>query len=292
MAARTVTSTATLEQFRTTFNALSSQDFGDIGTLDAGLSATSVIGAVNEIFGIASAASGFDITDGVTTQVIGNGETLTVNGTSNEVEVAVSATDTLTIGLPNSVSIAATLTAGTSVVANTMTLSTGSITDTTGTINFGNENLTTTGTITTSGNISAGTVNSSTVPSSQTLVGRTTVDTLTNKTLTQPTITQPSISAPLITSDMTLGQNVTLSFEGSTNDGFETTLTVVNPTADRTITFPNINGTVVTTGDTGTVTGTMIANNTITSTDFNSATTLLIKNSSGTTLKTIYSPGS
>ena len=277
MAARTVATTATLEQFRTTFNALSSQDFGDIGTLDAGLSATSVIGAVNEIFGIASAASGFDITDGVTTQVIGNGETLTVNGTSNEVEVAVSATDTLTIGLPNSVSIAATLTAGTSVVANTMTLSTGSITDTTGTINFGNENLTTTGTITTSGNISAGTVNSSTVPSSQTLVGRTTVDTLTNKTLTQPTITQPSISAPLITSDMTLGQNVTLSFEGSTDDGFETTLTVVNPTADRTITFPNNTGTVLTTGETGTTSGVV---------------TLLIKNSAGTTLKTIYAVGS
>jgi len=37
----------------------------------------------------------------------------------------------------------------------------------------------------------------------------------------------------------------TLSFEGSTNDGNETTLTVVDPTADRTITLPNATGTVV-----------------------------------------------
>lgn len=35
-----------------------------------------------------------------------------------------------------------------------------------------------------------------------------------------------------------------LFFEGSTNDGFETLLTVVDPTADQTITFPNATGTV------------------------------------------------
>lgn len=35
-----------------------------------------------------------------------------------------------------------------------------------------------------------------------------------------------------------------LAFEGSTADAFETTLTVVDPTADRTITFPNTTGTV------------------------------------------------
>ena len=35
-----------------------------------------------------------------------------------------------------------------------------------------------------------------------------------------------------------------LFFEGSTNDGFETLLTVVDPTADNTITLPNLTGTV------------------------------------------------
>jgi hypothetical protein len=49
-------------------------------------------------------------------------------------------------------------------------------------------------------------------------------------------------------------------FEGATADGFETILTVVDPTtADRTITLPNVTGTVITTGDTGTVTNTMLA---------------------------------
>ena len=33
--------------------------------------------------------------------------------------------------------------------------------------------------------------------------------------------------------------------EGSTSDGYETTLIATNPTADRTITFPNSSGTVV-----------------------------------------------
>jgi len=48
-------------------------------------------------------------------------------------------------------------------------------------------------------------------------------------------------------------------FEGSSDDAYETTLTVANPTADRTITIPNITGTVITTGDTGTVTNAMLA---------------------------------
>ena len=38
-------------------------------------------------------------------------------------------------------------------------------------------------------------------------------------------------------------------FEGSTSDAFETTLTVVDPTADRTITLPNSSGTVALTSD-------------------------------------------
>ena len=52
------------------------------------------------------------IGDGSTTQAIASGDTLTVSGTNNEVDVAVSATDTLTIGLPNDVTIANDLTIG------------------------------------------------------------------------------------------------------------------------------------------------------------------------------------
>jgi len=76
--------------------------------------------------------------------------------------------------------------------------------------------------------------------------------TLTNKTLTNPTITTPQMTTPTITSGGII-------FEGSTADSFETTISVTDPTADRTITVPNVTGTIVTTGDTGSVTNTMLA---------------------------------
>jgi hypothetical protein len=43
--------------------------------------------------------------------------------------------------------------------------------------------------------------------------------------------------------------NGEVNFEGSTANGFETTLAVVDPTADRTVTFADVSGTVVTTGN-------------------------------------------
>jgi hypothetical protein len=73
----------------------------------------------------------------------------------------------------------------------------------------------------------------------------------------------------------------TIIFEGSTADDYETTLTVANPTADRTITLPNVTGTVVTTGDSGSITSGM----------FNTSTSLQILSSTGTVLKTIYGAG-
>jgi hypothetical protein len=68
-----------------------------------------------------------------------------------------------------------------------------------------------------------------------------------------------------------IGTTGVLSFEGSTADAYETSLAVVDPTADRTITFPDATGTLVTTGDTGSVTSTMIANGTIVDADINAA---------------------
>ena len=47
-------------------------------------------------------------------------------------------------------------------------------------------------------------------------------------------------------------------FEGATSDDFETTLTVTDPTADRTITFPDRTGNVILSSDTNTVTSTMV----------------------------------
>lgn len=78
-------------------------------------------------------------------------------------------------------------------------------------------------------------------------------------------------SGDTMTGPLILGPSASLIFEGSTDDGFETTLTVVDPTGDRTITLPNVDGTVITTGDTGTVTSTMIANGTIVNADINAS---------------------
>jgi len=70
-----------------------------------------------------------------------------------------------------------------------------------------------------------------------------------------------------MTGDLTIGEDKTIIFEGATDDGYETTLTVADPTADRTITLPNVTGTVVTTGDTATITATMLAANSVDSSE-------------------------
>lgn len=68
-----------------------------------------------------------------------------------------------------------------------------------------------------------------------------------------------SSSGATITGELLIGTTGSLVFEGSTADGFETTFAVVDPTADRTITLPNVSGIVITSGDTGTVTNAMLA---------------------------------
>jgi len=51
--------------------------------------------------------------------------------------------------------------------------------------------------------------------------------------------------------DSFVGQTnlVSIIFEGSTPDNNETTLTVTDPTADRTVTIPDVTGTIITTGN-------------------------------------------
>ena len=74
-----------------------------------------------------------------------------------------------------------------------------------------------------------------------------------------------------VTGELLIGTAGSLAFEGTTANAAETFLTVVDPTADRTITFPDISGTVVTSGDTGTVTSTMILDGTILNVDINAS---------------------
>ena len=117
--------------------------------------------------------SSITVTDGSTSTATSLGGTITFNGTTNEIEVGESS-GTITVGLPDDVTI-------------------------------GN-NLTVTGNLTVNGTTT--TVNSTTIE---------------------------------ITNSFT--------FEGSTADAYETTLGVIDPTADRTINLPNVSGTVITSGN-------------------------------------------
>jgi len=70
------------------------------------------------------------------------------------------------------------------------------------------------------------------------------------------TLASPTITSPIVTG-LTLNDS-SIIFEGATANDFETTLTVTDPTADRTITFPDTTGTVALL--------TQVINNTLTST--------------------------
>ena len=75
-------------------------------------------------------SAGFDITDGTTTQNVTSGDTLTFSGTTDEVEVTVSATDTVTIGLPDDVVIGNDLTVTGDLTVNGTTTTVNSTTST------------------------------------------------------------------------------------------------------------------------------------------------------------------
>ena len=139
--------------------------------------------------------SSITVSDGSTSTATSLGGTITFSGTANEVEVGESS-GTITVGLPDDVTI-------------------------------GN-NLTVTGNLTVNGTTT--TVNSTTIE---------------------------------ITNSFT--------FEGSTADGFETVLGVIDPTADRTINLPNVSGTVITTGNLSSITSldaASIADGSISNTEF------------------------
>ena len=97
MAARQILPNQTLEDLRVQFNALSASDFGDIGKLDASLSATSVIGAVNELSAQVFAAEGWRMEDATSTvQTVGAGQTARFIGTTG-INAVVSVPDILTM---------------------------------------------------------------------------------------------------------------------------------------------------------------------------------------------------
>ena len=307
MAVRNIAVTDTLETFRTEFNDLAANDFGDIANLSASITSTNLVDAMNETISIATSTAGWTIEDSSSTQqIIGGGDILRVFGTSNEIEAVVSATDTLTIGLPSAVSITTSVTAPTVSTGN-LSLSNGSITDTSGTISFGDENLTTTGTVTAANFTNTGSTSTlGTIEISGNTIRSTdsTEVNINDGLIIQGTLKANTIN-PRSGTDVSFGSNnVTTSgsfytsnssggiiFEGSTPDDFETTLAVTDPTADRTITFPNETGTVITTGSTDAITESMMGTDSIGQNELKSVVQLIIYNSSGVALKTLYGAG-
>ncbi len=278
MAARTIATTDTLETFRTQFNALSETDFGDIATLDNALSATSVIGAVNELYSAIAGSLSFNITDGSNTQTIANAQTITISGTANQVTAVVSATDTLTLGLASNITVSGTTHAlGTIAISGNTISSSDSATVTI------DDNLSlSAGKTFTAGTITAGLL---------------TID----ETLGFPRISSTRGDDLLVLDAIPVLQGSSMVFEGATADDFETTISATDPTADRTITIPDETGTLVTTGSSGVVTGTIIAldtvaeanmaNDAIGQDQLKSVVTLQIVNSTGTVVKTMYGAG-
>jgi hypothetical protein len=78
------------------------------------------------------------------------------------------------------------------------------------------------------------------------------VATLSNKTLEAPVINNATFTGAQAGLEIKFGNNIVL--EGATANDFETTITAGDPTADRTITLPDVTGTVVTTGNLSAIT--------------------------------------
>ena len=298
MAFTVINTTDTLEQARVKLNNLTTNDFGDPATLaGAGLSATSICGAVVEIAGVAFSAAGWVIRDSSSTiQAIGAGQTLDVRGTSNQITAVVSATDTLTLALTSNVTIPGNFTASGAL-------------HTLGTIEISGNVIRSTNTslITVNDNLTVSNADFKITDGAGTLtIGDTDSSYITHSGLVVRFGTSSIVTDGFIYTRSSTG----FVFEGSTDDNFELNLTCVDPTADRTITFPNITGTVITSADTSTVTNTMlagsitggkllddaiteakIADDAVGQDQLKSVVNLQILNSSGGILKSIYGAG-
>lgn len=169
MADRNAPASFTFEEWRVEFNELST-DVGDIAGLPSPINSTAVTDVVEAIDALNSAitTTGFNITaDTGSAETVVLGNTITFSGTANEIETSVSATDTITIGLPSNVSITNTLGVG-----GQSTLASASVTDLTsgrvvlagtsgeledsGNLTFDGTTLNVTGNVDVTGNITLG----------------------------------------------------------------------------------------------------------------------------------------
>ena len=288
MAVKFIAETDTLELFRTTFNELCAQDFGDKANLSTAISATNLVDAMNETISIATSTAGWTIRDETSsTQIIGGGNTLSVLGTANQIQAVVSATDTLTLSFPNDVTIPNSITAlGT--------------THTFGSVEIDGNNIRSVDTNTLS------VLDTLRVSELETGSGLLSVD----EASSIPRFTSSAASKALTFDAVPLFSG-NVEFDGATAGGFKTAVTAIDPTANNTISIPDITGTLITSADTGTITSTMIAAGTLTGGDLaddsideakiaddavgqdqlKSVVNLQVLNSSGGVLKSIFGAG-
>ena len=176
------------------------------------------------------------------------------------------------------------------VNAGNLSLSSGYITDSSGYVNFDNENIQTTAEVS-GGTGTFGTVVGTgathtlgTIQFSGNQISSTdSTELVINDNLQILGDVKANNFTPLsgdqvtINSNLEIGQNKVLFFEGATSNSFETQLTVVDPTSDQIITFPDATGTVALTNTTGYATGSI----------FTASVSLVIYNSAGVAQKTI-----
>ena len=242
MAVKFIAKDDTLEDFRLAFNDQSANTIGDISNLTGSINATNLIDAMNEAITIAVNTAGFTLRDSTSTiQQIGGGNVLNVVGAANEITAVVSATDTLTIGLPDDVTITGNLTASGS-------------THSLGTIQISGNTLSSTDSTRINVN---DTFRANAFESSDGILHMD--EFLASNSTYYPRI-QSTRSDKVLLFDAIPLFNERIAFEGSSEDDFETVLTVINPTADRTITFGDESGTVLTTGSANAITGSNITN--------------------------------
>ena len=114
MANRSVAASNTFEDFRVEFNELAT-DVGDIASITSASGIIASASDVVEAVTLLNTAVGVSDLDGAgdsgTFAVDLDTQSLTIAGTTNEIETVASG-QTLTIGLPNAVTISGTLTAG------------------------------------------------------------------------------------------------------------------------------------------------------------------------------------
>ena len=99
MAVRNIATSDTLETFRTEFNA-EAINFGDIATLNAGLTATTIVGSVNEIYttAIVGKNQGTNFTNSI---VVGHTTTGTLSNADRNTAIGITAIDSITGGDDN-----------------------------------------------------------------------------------------------------------------------------------------------------------------------------------------------